>query len=110
MYPGYGGDPYRSPIYVLELQPLGSRSFCLDFINIFYAAGVQHMTKRLRTLRRAETFIVAEESGNALGRVVIVERLTPAWFRHAAPQCEGMMCRLFEDAIPNAAEFRRLAC
>ena len=110
MYPGYAGEPYRSPIYVSGVLPLGWRQFQLDFINIFYAAGVRHMVKRMRTLRRAETFILAEEADNALERVVILERLTPVWLRRAAPQCEEMMDRLFDDAVPNAAEFRRLGC
>jgi hypothetical protein len=110
MYPGYGDIPYRSPIFVVAIRPLGHRQLELEFINILYAAGVQRMTKQLRTMRRAETFIVAEELGPSADRVVIVERLTRDWVRHSTPQCIPSLETLFDDSgAPRAAEFCRLA-
>ena len=113
MYPGYGDMPYRSPISVHDLRPLGLRSFDLKFFNIFYALGVQHMGYRLRTLRREETYLVAEQierDGKLTDRVVVIERLTRDWMHHAAPQCTHLFERLFDvEGQPVTTEFERLA-
>jgi len=114
MYPGYGDEPYRSPISIEEVRPLGLRRFDLHFFNIFYAAGVQHMRYRLRTLRREMTYLVAEQIGEVDGkltdRVVVIERLTPDWFLHAAPHCAHLVERLFDaGGQPVRTEFERLA-
>lgn len=114
MYPGYGDRPYRSPITVHEIRPLGLRRFDLQFLNIFYAAGVQNMRYRLRTLRRERTYLVAEQidelDGKLSDRVVMIERLTRDWVIHAAPQCTGLLDRLFDaHGRPVSREFERLA-
>ena len=113
MYPGYGDTPYRSPIAVLGFKPLGLRRFDLDFFNIFYASGVQHMGYRLRTLRRERTYLVAEQierDGKLTDRVVVIERLTRDWVHHAAPQCTQLIERLFDsEGEPIPTEFERLA-
>ena len=113
MYPGYGDTPYRSPISVRGFRPLGLRRFDLDFLNIFYASGVQHMGYRLRTLRREEAYLVAEQierDGKLTDRVVVIERLTRDWMHHAAPKCTHLFERLFDtEGEPVPTEFERLA-
>lgn len=111
MYPGYASYPYRSPIIIEELIPQGGRTFELRFINIFYAAGVQEMTYRLRTLRREPTFQIAEafEHDRPSGRVVIIEPMTQAWIEELAPTCVAQLDRLFiEPNTPDPDAFRAL--
>jgi hypothetical protein len=98
MYPGYGSLPYRSPIIVEEVVPRGGRTFDLKFINVFYAAGVQRMTYRLRTLRRERTFHIAEdlEDDGPSDRVVIIEPMTRGWFESLAPHISTHVDRLFD--------------
>lgn len=111
MYPGYGGYPYRSPIIVEDVVPQGGRTFDLGFINIFYAAGVQKMTYRLRTLRRERTFQVAEalEYDGSSERVVIIEPMTRAWFEDHAPALVAQLDRLFSASDkPDPEAFRVL--
>lgn len=88
MYPGYGDSPYLSPIEVLGLRTLGGRCFELQFLNVFYAAGMQKMGYTLRTLRRERSFLVAEQVEENLptDRVVVIENFTPQWFIRAMPQ------------------------
>lgn len=78
MYPGYGGEPYRSPIRVDELVPLGQRRFELRFLNLGYAQGVQGFHKLLRTLRRANSHMVAEEA-EVEDRTYVMMALTRGW-------------------------------
>jgi hypothetical protein len=111
MYPGYGSYPYRSPIIVEEVVPQGGRTFDLKFINVFYAAGVQEMTYRLRTLRRERTFQIAEavEHDGPSERVVIIEPMTRAWIEELAPTCVAQLDILFNDSHkPEPDAFRAL--
>ena len=100
MYPGYGGDPYFSPIMVYEITPLGRRTFELTFLNMFYAAGVQRMTYLLRTLRREENYIIAEELRNqkTTDRVAILEPLSRRWLRRSNSVNEEMLNTLFKPS------------
>jgi hypothetical protein len=61
MFPGYGGLPYCSPIYVTGFRALkaGRGLFRMQFINVFYAEGVQAMDKEMRVLSRQESYLVA---------------------------------------------------
>ena len=111
MYPGYGSFPYRSPIIVEEVVPRGGRTFDLKFMNVFYAAGVQGMTYRLRTLRRECTFHIAEvlEDDGPSDRVVIVEPMTRAWIESLAPHVIAHVDRLFDASDkPNREAFNAL--
>jgi hypothetical protein len=111
MYPGYGSYPYRSPIIVEEVVPHGGRAFDLMFINIFYAAGVQKMTYRLRTLRRERTFQIAEvvEHDGTSERVVIIEPMTRAWIEDVASAYIAQLDRLFDASDkPDPAAFGAL--
>jgi hypothetical protein len=87
MYPGYGEQPYFSPILVHVVRPLGGRTMEVHFLNILYAAGVQRTAYQLRTLRREKTYLMAEQvvGKRTTERVVIVEGLTRRWMRRAIP-------------------------
>jgi hypothetical protein len=111
MYPGYGGGPYRSPIRVEAIEALGGRQFELSLLNIFYAAGVQRMQYRLRTLRREATYIVAEQVADRkpTDRVVILEALNPRWCTDHMPHLASEMNTLFhQDGRPEERAFLRL--
>lgn len=115
MYPGYSDCPYRSPILVHQVEPIGDRRFDLSFLNIFYAAGVQNTVYRLRTLRREEKFIIAEqlEGGLKTERVVIIEPMTRAWLRELAqtfpPAIDYLTRDFFDGSSPVPEAFQKLA-
>ena len=112
MYPGYSDEPYRSPILVYSVQPLGGRTFELNFLNILYASGVQRMSYRLRTLRREQTYLILEQisDGGPTERSVIIEELTRSWMLHAAmergPKIDSLFNRLGE---PDRTAFLSMA-
>lgn len=110
MYPGYGGGPYRTPIQILSLKPLGQRTYELFFLNIFYAVGVQGMSYRLRTLKREADYIAAEVGPQDVSdRMVVIERMTKGWIRDNAPELSNQLDELFDaDERPIAKSFRRL--
>lgn len=110
MYPGYGGGPYRTPIQVLSIQSLGQRTYELFFLNIFYAAGVQGMSYRLRTLKREADYIAAEVGPQDVSdRMVVIERMTKGWIRDNAPELSEQLDKLFDaDGRPIAQSFRSL--
>ena len=111
MYPGYFDGPYRSPIRVDSIEPLGQRTYKIMFLNMFYAAGVQHMGYTLRTLRREATYIAAEqvESGEATDRIVIIERMSTRWMDENVPKPTHSWNGLFdENAEPVEDSFLKL--
>lgn len=111
MYPGYGDFPYRSPIVLEEIVPQGGRTFDLKFLNIFYAAGVQEMSYRLRTIRRERSFHIAEalEPGGRSDRVVIIEPMTRAWIEDLAPAYTCQLDTLFSSSQrPKPDAFKAL--
>jgi len=80
MWPGYGDNPYFSPIIVRSVQPLGNRQFELDFVNVGYAAGVQQALYVMRTLKRGSNFLLAEKlDGLDSDRAIAIEPLTKFW-------------------------------
>lgn len=91
MYPGYAGGPFLSPIQVKTITPLDGRTYDLDFLCIGYAAGVQDMTYRLRTMRRESEFLVAEQlqDDQPTDRIVIIENLTRKWMKRCLPNWPG---------------------
>ena len=102
MYPGYGDEPYHSPIRIDELVPLGQRRFELRFLNLGYAQGVQNFHKVLRTLRRANSHLVAEET-EVEDRTYVIMALTPGWM--SANLGNVKIQRLFDQSgqpIPSA--------
>ena len=111
MYPGYFGHPYRSPVLIDSVEPLGQRTYKMMFLNMFYAAGVQGMGYTLRTLRRDATFIVAEEieGGDLTDRVVIIEPMNARWITDNVPQLSQELRELFDDdGRPIEKSFRKL--
>lgn len=103
MYPGYFDTPYLSPIEVRHIRPLGQRRFDLGFLNVLYAAGVQAMEYRLRTLRREESFMIAEcvEGDRPSGRVVVIEPFSPSWCVRVE-SLAGAIDRLFDgNGLPK---------
>ena len=111
MYPGYFGHPYRSPVLIDSVEPLGQRTYKMMFLNMFYAAGVQGMGYTLRTLRRYATFIVAEEieGGELTDRVVIIEPMNARWITDNVPQLSQELRELFDDdGRPIEKSFRKL--
>lgn len=111
MYPGYGGGPYRSPIIALEVIPLGGRTLELSFLNVFYAAGVQEMNFRLRTLKRERCFYIAEviEIDGPADRAVVIEPMTPQWIEDLVPSLKGRIDSYFSpDGTPYNDAFKRL--
>lgn len=85
MFPGYGECPYHSPIRVDSIEPLGNRQFRLKFLNIAYAPGVQDSEKRLRTIRRASSHMVAEET-EVEDRTYVLTNLNPQWVLRHFPE------------------------
>lgn len=84
MYPGYGDEPYYSPILVRDLEPNGGRQFRLDFLNLAYAAGVHIMSCDLKTVKREATYLVAILPDS--DRTIIIEPLTKRWFDQHLPR------------------------
>ena len=106
MFPGYGDCPYHSPIRVDGIFPLGNRKFELRFLNLGYAAGVQDFAKELRTLRRCQSHIVADET-EVRDRTYLIVHFTPSWLGTHWPATRGG--RYFDDAgDPNDEALLRL--
>lgn len=84
MFPGYFDCPYHSPIRIDSINARGGRQFDLQFLNLGYAAGVQNFQKRLRTLRRAKTHLVAEET-EVQDRTYVIVRLNTEWLHNHFP-------------------------
>lgn len=107
MYPGYGGEPYHSPIRVDELVPLGQRRFELRFLNLGYAQGVRGFHKVLRTLRRANSHLVAEET-EVEDRTYVIMALTRGWMSANLGHIRSK--DLFDqDGAPNSSALLALA-
>ncbi len=65
MIPGYIGQrnvPYCSPIFVERVVPekTGRGILALDFVNVFYAEGVQGFSVELKVLKHSENNLVAD--------------------------------------------------
>ncbi len=111
MYPGYGGSPYHSPIRVERVTPVGhgSRMFDLHFFNACYAAGVQMMTCRLKTLRREAGYILAAQDGS--DRSVSIIPLDPMFIMvhipHQVAEMERLMAETgsFDDAMDRLSGY-----
>jgi hypothetical protein len=111
MYPGYGGGPFLSPIQVKTVTPLGNRTYDLEFLCIAYAAGVQDMTYRLRTIRREKEYLVAEQLNGQqpTDRVLIIENLTRTWMKRCLPDWPGGIDGFFDtEGRPVADAIFRL--
>lgn len=107
MFPGYSDAPYHSPVIVRALRLLGNRRFDLDFVNIGYAAGVQHAQITLRTLHRGSSYMAALREGGP-DRAYIFLPMTRAWLQMHVPHL-GNQPRLFDDGgLPVRSAFEDL--
>lgn len=95
MLPGYGSQPYYSPIRVDEIRPLqtGKSLLELTFFNAAYASGVQNFKLMLRVLKREQTYLAAEITDSLqtpTDRLAIISEITLSWlglhFRHLVSQ------------------------
>jgi len=94
MIPGYFGErsvPYCSPIYVTAVRPLksGKGELDIEFFNAFYAQGVQDFELRLKVLKRAENYLVADliyAPGEDSGRCAVINHIEMEWLRRFCPE------------------------
>jgi len=93
MYPGYGNDPYHSPIRVDRVVPLGNGLIELEHLNSGYAEGVQLMKTKYRVHRRGERHMVLDEL-QVPERTVIIEPLSAPWIIAHAPWFVGRLREL----------------
>lgn len=107
MYPGYGNEPYHSPIQIHAVTLLGDRTFALVFLNLAYAAGVQKFEVRLRTLRRTKSHQVAEVLDSP-DRTYVLVPFSKEWLRAHFPNLRTTQC-FGPDGRPVDLEMYKLA-
>lgn len=84
MTPGYGDEPYRSPIRVDAIETINLNQFRVRFFNVGYAAGVQTFENRYLELKRSSEELVAAIVDQE-GRMATFTPLTEDWFRCTFP-------------------------
>ncbi|MFC0588295.1 hypothetical protein ACFFF7_02600 [Novosphingobium aquiterrae] len=106
MYPGYDGGPYHSPIQRTGFQLLDDRIFCLDFINLAYAHGVQEFSVDFEVLRGTMEYQICI-AAKQLDRAYVFVPLTASWI--ATYFSEHAHQRLFdEQGVPICEALLRL--
>lgn len=80
MYPGYGGVPYASPIFIFDIEPLktGQRRLRLNFLNAAYAQGVQGFELTLKVIHHAPHHLVCD-LGTEDMRTAVICGITRSW-------------------------------
>jgi len=94
MIPGYVGErsvPYCSPIYVTKVKPrkTGQGIINLEFINVFYAAGVQGFEQDMKILKRAENYLIGDlkySPDTDSGRSAVISHIEFEWLRRFCPE------------------------
>jgi len=93
MIPGYIGQrnvPYCSPIFVERVVPkkTGKGILALDFVNVFYAEGVQGFSIDLKVLKHSENYLVADLLYGSEGpdRSAIISHIEFAWIERFCPE------------------------
>lgn len=84
MYPGYGGKTYHSPIHLEGFQLLDDDWFCLDFLNLGYAQGIQNFSIEFEIVRGTAEYQVCFARQQA-DRTYIFVPLTSDWKRAHTP-------------------------
>jgi hypothetical protein len=107
MYPGYSDCPYHSPIRIESVETLGDGVLHLSFLNVGYAAGVQSFRKRLKTLRRTATRLVAEDI-EMPDRTYVLTRLTRSWIERHFPSLPSETL-IDPEGMPNDPALLSLA-
>ncbi len=93
MYPGYGNEPYFSPIRVERVVPLGNGLLEVEYLNAGYAEGVQQMKKKYRVHRRGERNLVLDEL-HVPERTAIIEAISASWIMSRAAWFVGRLPEL----------------
>jgi hypothetical protein len=93
MIPGYVGQrnvPYSSPIFVERVAPkkTGKGILTLDFVNVFYAEGVQDFSMDLRVLKHSSDYLIADLWYGPEGpdRAAIISHIEFAWIERFCPE------------------------
>ena len=93
MIPGYIGQrnvPYCSPIFVKGVAPkkTGKGILNLDFVNVFYAEGVQNFSVDLKVLKHSKDYMVAEllYGLEVPDRAAIISHIEFAWIERFCPE------------------------
>jgi hypothetical protein len=92
MIPGYVGErnvPYCSPIFVERVVPkkTGKGILALDFINVFYAEGVQDFSLDLKIIKHSADYLIADLLYGSDGpdRAAVISHIEFAWIEHFCP-------------------------
>jgi hypothetical protein len=93
MIPGYVGQrngPYCSPIFVERVVPkkTGKGILTLDFVNVFYAEGVQGFSLDLKILKHSTEYLIADLLGGPeeTDRAAIISNIEFAWIERFCPE------------------------
>lgn len=94
MIPGYIGErsvPYCSPIFITGIKPLktGKGIFHIDFINVFYAEGVQNFSIKIKMLKRAENYLIGDliySDNEDSGRCAVISHIEFEWVKKFCPE------------------------
>lgn len=94
MIPGYFGErsvPYCSPIYMESVRPLktGRGILHIEFINVFYAEGVQGFSPNIKILKRAKDYLIGEIIYNEYedsGRCAVISHIEFEWVKQFCPE------------------------
>ncbi len=92
MIPGYIGRknvPYCSPIFLQRVFPrkTGRGILGVNFINVFYATGVQNFTLDIRILKHSADYLIAEllDGENEPARSAVISHIEFAWIKEFCP-------------------------
>lgn len=93
MIPGYAGErnvPYCSPIFVTGVHPkkTGKNMLRLQFVNVFYAEGVQNFELDLRIVKHSKDYIVADLDYGKDGpdRCAVISHIEFKWIEEFCPR------------------------
>ena len=93
MIPGYAGRrnvPYCSPIFVERVVPkkTGKGILALDFVNVFYADGVQRFSLDIKILKHSTDYLIADLLYGLEGpdRVAIISYIEFSWIERFCPE------------------------
>lgn len=94
MIPGYIGErsvPYCSPIYLRSIKPLksGKGIISINFLNVFYAEGVQSFSLKLKVIKRAKNYLIGEIIDNEdedPSRCAVISHIEFEWVKRFCPE------------------------
>lgn len=93
MIPGYFGErcvPYCSPIFMQSVTPkkTGKNILNIQFINVFYAEGVQDFSLNIKIIKHEKDYLIAEllYGGGLPDRAAVISHIEFAWIERFCPQ------------------------